>query len=1325
MATIDRLKICGIRSFSPEDSGSVIQFYKPMTVIVGSNGSGKTTIIECLAYACTGTFPPSLRNSKDMFINDPRLTGSTSVKAQIKMKLYSLSKSEVVVTRTMEAKVSTKKSKTTFTTLDSTIQTVDMQGKRSSIAKRKDDLDKEIPELLGVSAAVLEHVIFVHQEDSNWPLSDSKSVKERFDQIFAATRYTKALDAIAKFARSMAADLRVERVRLEGLASNKDQAARVLQSIEVLELKIENSEDQRKTLEAELAKADESRKQLQGLMDQALETRRAIEALEVDKRNKEEQRNSLFGRIPSRLDMTPAELGKQLDDIDNKVRLTGDDIAQLDRKRDDLTRQLQALEGRLENDQTSLVQLMSEREAVNVAKRDRSRLIRSLMTRYGLPASTDDEGELADDDVAAFLDNLQGAHKTATGKVRECQTANDEREAAISKQLDAARSKANQAVEALKFNEKQISEKRKRGEQLAGEIAKLSTLPQRLEYLEIDVARKEKETADEREKLEAMNVDAQVDDLKKRAAEATGNSQKLKEELRDMTDQLEKQATVKHLASELETRQAKMSVLAKQHAPAAAAVLELDSQDAVPAGADAVAKLRERLAEVQTGVDGDEERLRRTEHELASVRGSAARGRQDLEKLRTALAAQQQELDAKLGDLSAEDVGERLAEATTVRDSLRNAHAMFKSSREFLTFFAQQAREDKCCPFCTQSLEAEEIMAAAVDNMVSLQSKASDEAVADSVAKLKDAEAKVERLSALPAMRDEVQKVQSDVTAAEEEDKRLSGRVDELTGEAETLRERVKQGKQKMGKLRELVDAMGKVAAMGEECKAMERTLESHRLALGGDAAGAGGARTLDDVRADIEAADAAVEAAHKETERIRRRREQAMTQIGSLERQARELRSDADGVRRQLEGNDALKREQDDVAAAMERMEKELPALREQRQQSEKETEDLGQRLRKATVDGRSALSQVNQALTAVERDREKVESFTTTIHRYRDSGKETALAQAEERMGTLRETMRNVRADVEATDKRKADKKEKLGQARELRQNVIDNVELHKLAAEIAALDERIRELSRDVAPKEKVEQAETRLAALREDVRAHTEDIAGLQGKIRAHREEIRSRREELKQDVFKDIETRHADQQIKVVTMEMASTDLQRYKGALDKSLLDFHQQKMEDINRIIRELWSNTYRGNDIDYIKIVTQVPERETARRSYNYCVVMVKGSTEMDMRGRCSAGQKVLASLIIRLALAETFCLNCGILALDEPTTNLDEPNIHSFAESLLRIVKMRERQKNYQLIVITHDEQFVQLLGRGETAEYFYRVSKNPNGFSQIERADMRLL
>lgn len=45
----------------------------------------------------------------------------------------------------------------------------------------------------------------------------------------------------------------------------------------------------------------------------------------------------------------------------------------------------------------------------------------------------------------------------------------------------------------------------------------------------------------------------------------------------------------------------------------------------------------------------------------------------------------------------------------------------------------------------------------------------------------------------------------------------------------------------------------------------------------------------------------------------------------------------------------------------------------------------------------------------------------------------------------------------------------------------------------------------------------------------------------------------------------------------------------------------------------------------------------------------------------------RKVLASILIRMALAETFCINCGIMTLDEPTTNMDRANIESLAKSL----------------------------------------------------------
>ena len=108
-----------------------------------------------------------------------------------------------------------------------------------------------------------------------------------------------------------------------------------------------------------------------------------------------------------------------------------------------------------------------------------------------------------------------------------------------------------------------------------------------------------------------------------------------------------------------------------------------------------------------------------------------------------------------------------------------------------------------------------------------------------------------------------------------------------------------------------------------------------------------------------------------------------------------------------------------------------------------------------------------------------------------------------------------------------------------------------------------------------------------------------------------------------------------------------------------------------------------------------------EAGKKSYNYRLLMQKGNAELDMRGRCSAGQKVLAALVIRLALAETFCLNCGILALDEPTTNLDVENIKSLCIALKEIISQRKRQKNFQLVIITHDEDFMSELARCDGA------------------------
>ena len=100
------------------------------------------------------------------------------------------------------------------------------------------------------------------------------------------------------------------------------------------------------------------------------------------------------------------------------------------------------------------------------------------------------------------------------------------------------------------------------------------------------------------------------------------------------------------------------------------------------------------------------------------------------------------------------------------------------------------------------------------------------------------------------------------------------------------------------------------------------------------------------------------------------------------------------------------------------------------------------------------------------------------------------------------------------------------------------------------------------------------------------------------------------------------------------------------------------------------------------------------------------------------------MLASFIIRLSLAETFCANCGILALDEPTTNLDQENIEGLASALTDIIESRKKQESFQLIVITHDDMFVQCLG-ANFAEYVWRIQKDNNSYSVIKRESINSL
>lgn len=114
-----------------------------------------------------------------------------------------------------------------FKALETTLVRRKANGERDSVSSRVAQINDLVPDLLGVSKAVLENVIFCHQENSLWPMSPPNDLKKKFDDIFEAVKYTQAVDNIKKLRKEYADNLKTLKVIELNAKEYKDKGAKV------------------------------------------------------------------------------------------------------------------------------------------------------------------------------------------------------------------------------------------------------------------------------------------------------------------------------------------------------------------------------------------------------------------------------------------------------------------------------------------------------------------------------------------------------------------------------------------------------------------------------------------------------------------------------------------------------------------------------------------------------------------------------------------------------------------------------------------------------------------------------------------------------------------------------------------------------------------------------------------------------------------------------------------------------------------------------------------------------------------------------------------
>ncbi|VDM30408.1 unnamed protein product [Hydatigera taeniaeformis] len=1283
MSLLEEIYIQGIRSFGPENPQR-IKFSAPLTLILGPNGTGKTTIIECLKYAVTGELPPGGKTGAS-FIHDPKLAHSVEVKAKVALKLRDVKNSPLVVARSL---VATQRGPMLIS--------------------------------LGTSRAVFDNVIFCHQEESNWPLHEAKAVKERFDNLFASSQYVKALDAIRRFKLEEEANAKIYRGELKHLSRSREEA------IQIKSQRIDTERalnDQKRVL----SKVDEDldpintkltlyRTKYKELVQHQADARGCVAEIS----RLEAMRQDLVKHISAEFQGTDEELKNAVERAEEHLAEKHLSFAAAEQ---DLHR-LKALINTNEQARSDLIiqrtQLDIEVKQQEEALRKRDEILEKLCVDLGIQEvtkKTTSAENMAATDVETVQKHLEAALRMAESQMdRRAQTIIDEARSAL---IRVEQSIASQKT-ALADNIKEVADvelKLRQASSAGGELER--------------IRKKLAEAVKTREMLESSRDEAQ---LRKSIEEAQAELISCEDIITGIDNQIveaQKSAMANHERSMLETSRKAAIETAKKIRNRSLDLLEqiFAGEPIPPACVDGGQTLNsltkafnKRLDELVHSSRATQESLTALQRNLSKLETEMSFKRKRLHEKEDALRVIEERLISVCGGV---ELQKKLDNLVPRKEQLKHDCEIEEGSLHLWKKFRDRLIEKR-------------IVTTARDLNAKRKDLLQIDAQYEAFIELKPCINELAELqkTELPELRAEVQATQSSLEKLQNEIANEASKLEGLQSDESVAR-------MLQGDMTSLENTEKEIVNLSRSLASLTPVNEN---------------TTFPKSKSSSNLLSTAVIDFRKKLDQELAKRQKATNEENELRSTLLKARSylihtslrqfDPSILEKEFQSATSLNVELERLMAAKTRITGKLEDLSSQLPSCKAAllaAENAKQKVAKEASEKMMIASAEWQEWR--DRSRQVKEACEVVALKTKDGeGSRDHLKRVTEELAKLDANTEGLKSALATTSKSVEDLHAEIANHKIVQRELGDCVRLRETRSQLSLLKERFQDIQRQIdvcqfGPSEPT------------DLEQHINTLSNEEERLRSQKQAIKDKITQLQTELrmlerslvekYGDAETEYMKKIYDLRTTEILVTDLERYHQALDRAINAYHVEKVNEVNKIVRELWRTTYRGNDIDHIKIcseeessVANVNATRT-RRTYNYRVVMVKAAsgpvltgggkqarwssteTQLDMRGRCSAGQKVLASLVIRLALAEVFCLQCGVLALDEPTTNLDRENIESLAYALNEIIKTRSSQRNFQLIIITHDEDFIELLGRAGCAAHLQRLVRNLEGLSEVQK------
>lgn len=1286
MTVLHKLQISGIRTFRPNPPDiehQTITFDEPITVITGENGTGKTTIIESLKVAIKG----GIKNCPEL-ISNIDIWSMNEVRAEIVCefesvdhKLYRVTVNPVLAKTQRNAKGEQLK------TGECQVFIRNPDGSEETHEIPTNDIENRIPGYFSVSVPMIENVIFCHQDNSCWPIDDKDSeLKAKFDLIFGAEKYklavknlkenekelekqkTEVYTAIAREEANLIALEQIERT----IREYKGKIQETNHQLTDLSIQFEEIESQYRYYERikpRLKELDDRIHNYEGQIEiQKSNYLRQYEAI-TDLKSYEEC-ESLLDSINS--DLCSKEEQRNNDKAQLKIHLSNENkyeakIVQIESElshKSDLIKEHETaktlLSGHLQ-DFENKYQSSNYSKILEIKQREYVEIRNNKTEKTKLQKEKMDK-------ISQEIDTL---------------TRNCDREENLLGHLTENCNELKSELKKFDVNETELVEKQNEYESITQELKEKT-----LKFTDSNI---DKELSQKQNEIEQLNVIYEQLKSEMKISKTYSNDlkkhQELDEKIMNTSAQIEPQ--LQKIRNQLNREDVSIHnfiVIFQNEKSNALNELENNKKKNM--------KIEKELNSIETKYQQSEENYQKEKKKFEK----------SIEKVNAVLSPEDGDYYTLLSNLE-----ESCRSETEELSKLNNS-----TIGSVYSSFKHKANQCHCCPLCERSFHNETEFESFVHNKIDNKISSIPNEIRERKTKLREAEARIKQLKKIE---DDIKT--RDLFLMEKENKeneisQLRQSLDQIQTEFEKSKEELAISQKKFDSIRVIDVEIRHLVNLKHEYDTA--VINKQRIPIIDE-----NIRSADQISNDIAQIQDQISDRNSQISKLSQKQNQFHSELLTLEMQKNSLsitiQSLKENYQRTLEldekinqQNQKIKEKRPIIDSFKKEITEKVHEKRVLSDQIEIENEKIDTQVSKVLEQFNTCKHLVSQ----IEDCKTKLESININEAIEQNQRLQDDLIDQRNNLNKVREFISNLNSKMEESE----------NERNALEQQLLD---LNK-QKDYYDLLHKYQQLNHE---KEKLQLDRKNLldSLIGQDLDELANSFNSLQTDIGTLQERLKNFTYNLNQNnkessKYSDTRKLLMKARINYQSLGMAIRDIKNYRDALDETVIEYHKTQMDQINAIIFRLWKATYHGGDIDYIEIKG---EREKKRNiMYNYRVVMRKNDVELNMAKRCSAGQKMLASIIIRLALAETFCSNCGIIALDEPTTNLDYNNMINLADALIELVNQRKTsdQRPYQMIIITHNDEFAKKLQSHGTFEKFYQITRVNDGkssYSQIYQCE----